>query len=144
MSPATRSVSRCQAYVLPTPQSPLIASTLHSFSLRNCSATSLKTLMLMSLAPCELPGKSLVDRARNATYLWRRAGHHGARPKWIEYFTRGLAEAEKELAGFENCVAKHGLRVFERDVNGERDVTGRARKMLQDAIDEYRRCLRDE
>ena len=64
--------------------------------------------------------------------------------EWIAYFSARLAEAEKELAGFENCVAKHGLRVFERDVNGERDVTGRSRKMLQDAVQEYRRCLRDE
>jgi hypothetical protein len=63
---------------------------------------------------------------------------------WIAYFSARLAEAEKELAAFENAVAKHGLRVFERDVNGERDVTGRSRKMLQDAVDEYRRCLRDE
>jgi hypothetical protein len=64
--------------------------------------------------------------------------------EWIAYFSARLAEAEKELAGFENCVAKHGLRVFERDVNGERDVTGQSRKMLQDAVEEYHRCLRDE
>jgi hypothetical protein len=64
--------------------------------------------------------------------------------EWIEYFTARLAEAEEELAGFENCVAKHGLRVIERDVNGERDVTGRSREMLQDTIEEYRRCLRDD
>ena len=65
--------------------------------------------------------------------------------EWVEYFTRRLTEAEKELAGFENAVAKHGLRVFERDlVHGERDVTERSRKMLQDAIEEYRRCLRDD
>lgn len=64
--------------------------------------------------------------------------------EWSEYFTKALAEAEKELAGFENAVAKHGLRVFERDVNGERDVTERERKVLRDAVNEYRRCLRDD
>jgi hypothetical protein len=64
--------------------------------------------------------------------------------EWVEYFTKRLAEAEKELAGFENAVAKHGLRVFERDANGERDVTERDRRMLQDAVEEYRRCLRDD
>ena len=66
---------------------------------------------------------------------------------WVKYFSARLAEAEKELAGFENvenAVAQHGLRVFERDVDGERDVTERSRKILQEAIDEYRRCLRDE
>jgi len=69
---------------------------------------------------------------------------HDRAREWVGYFTKRLAEAEKELAAFDNCVAKHGLRVFERDVNGERDVTGRSRKMLQDAVEEYRRCLRDE
>lgn len=69
---------------------------------------------------------------------------HNRGREWIEYFTKRLAEAEKELAGFENAVAKHGLRVFERDVNGERDVTGRSRKMLEDTVEEYRRCLREE
>lgn len=64
--------------------------------------------------------------------------------EWVEYFTRRLSEAEKELAAFENAVAHHGLRVFERDQNGERDVTGRSRQLLQDEIDEYRECLRND
>jgi hypothetical protein len=37
---ATHSDSQCQAYGLPTPQSPLIASTLHSLSRKACWATS--------------------------------------------------------------------------------------------------------
>jgi hypothetical protein len=64
--------------------------------------------------------------------------------EWVEYFTKRLAEAENGLAGFENAVAQHGLRVFERDQNGERDVTERSRRMLQDEIEEYRKCLRDD
>jgi hypothetical protein len=70
--------------------------------------------------------------------------HHDRTLEWTEYFTRRLAEAEKELAGFENAVAKHGLRVLERDASGERDVTERDRKMLQESVEEYRRCLRNE
>jgi hypothetical protein len=64
--------------------------------------------------------------------------------EWVDYFTKRLAEAEKALAAFENAVAYHGLRVFERDQSGERDVTGRHRQMLQDEIEEYRNCLRDD
>jgi hypothetical protein len=64
--------------------------------------------------------------------------------EWVEYFTKRLAEAERALAGFENAVAHYGLRVFERDLHGERDITERHRKMLQGEIEEYRKCLRDD
>jgi hypothetical protein len=30
---------------------------------------------------------------------------------WVDYFTKRLDEAKKELADFEACCAKHGLRV---------------------------------
>ena len=47
--------------------------------------------------------------------------------EWIAHFTKRLADAEEELAGFENTVAEYGG-VFERDVHGvDRDVTERER-----------------
>jgi hypothetical protein len=64
--------------------------------------------------------------------------------EWIEYFTKRLAEEEKELAGFKNAIAKHGLRVFHRDMSGERDVTQEHIKHLEAAIAEYRAMLRDD
>ena len=64
--------------------------------------------------------------------------------EWGERVESWLAEAEQELARFENAVANHGLRVFERDANGERNVTDQARQRLQATIEEYRRLLRDE
>jgi hypothetical protein len=36
------------------------------------------------------------------------------------YFTERLAEAEKELASYNNAVAQHGLCVYHRDMDGER------------------------
>jgi hypothetical protein len=63
---------------------------------------------------------------------------------WIDYFSKRLAEAQKELAGFESAVAKHGLRVFHRDINGERDVTEENRQNLKSAVEEYRAALRDD
>ena len=62
--------------------------------------------------------------------------------QWIDYFAKRLADAEEELAGFEITVAEYGG-VFEREESGDRDVTDRERKMLQYAVEEYRRCLRD-
>ncbi len=50
-----------------------------------------------------------------------------------------ITELEEELKRFENAVAKHGLRVFHRDTNGEREVTDESRKALHRAIEEYRR-----
>ena len=64
--------------------------------------------------------------------------------EWVDYFSKRLAEAEKELADFEATIAKHGLRVFHRDVNGERDVTEQNRQDLKSTIAEYRAALRDD
>jgi hypothetical protein len=64
--------------------------------------------------------------------------------EWTDYFTKRLAETEEELAGFESAIAKHGLRIRHRDINGERDVTEEQRQHLKDAIEEYRRMLRDD
>jgi hypothetical protein len=61
---------------------------------------------------------------------------------WNQYFGKQLAAAEKELAGFIQAVAKHGLRVFHRDLNGERDVTDQELKSLEEQVEEYRRMLR--
>jgi hypothetical protein len=57
------------------------------------------------------------------------------------YFTERLAEAEKELASYNNAVAQHGLRVYHRDLDGERDMTEHDRKDLEERVAEYRRAL---
>lgn len=62
---------------------------------------------------------------------------------WKDYFSKRLAESEKELVDFKEAIAKHGLRVRHRDVNGERDVTEEQIKQLEDTVAEYRRILRD-
>jgi hypothetical protein len=64
--------------------------------------------------------------------------------EWDEYFTKRLAEAEKELANYNNAVAKHGLRIYHRDRNGERDMTEHERKDLEERVAEYRRALASE
>jgi hypothetical protein len=64
--------------------------------------------------------------------------------EWVDYFSKRLAEAEKELANFESAITKHKLRVFHRDVHGERDVTEQHRQDLQSAIAEYRAAMRDD
>jgi hypothetical protein len=54
-----------------------------------------------------------------------------------------IAETEKELAAFENAVAKHGLRVVEREAGkAERDVTDVHRRRLQTVLEDYLRLLR--
>ena len=40
--------------------------------------------------------------------------------EWVERVESWLADTEQELARFENAVAKHGLRVFKRDADGDR------------------------
>lgn len=61
--------------------------------------------------------------------------------EWNEYFTKRLAEAEKELANYNHAVAKHGLRIYHRDLNGERDMTEHERKDLEDRVAEYRQTI---
>ncbi len=61
--------------------------------------------------------------------------------EWNDYFAKRLAEAEKELANFNNAVAKHGLRIYHRDLNGERDMTEHERKDLEGRVTEYRQAL---
>jgi hypothetical protein len=47
------------------------------------------------------------------------------------------------LAAFENAVAKHGLRVVEREAGkAERDVTDVHRRRLQTVLEDYLRLLR--
>jgi hypothetical protein len=64
--------------------------------------------------------------------------------EWVKYFSARLAEAERELDGFKNAIAKYKLRVLHRDTSGERDVTNQHLRDLQSAIDEYRAMLRDD
>ena len=59
---------------------------------------------------------------------------------WTSYFSKRLKEAEERLAGFDQAVATYG-RVF--DIAGNRDVTDEERKELEDAVEEYRRCLNE-
>ena len=61
---------------------------------------------------------------------------------WTEYLSWRLAEAEKELIDFKSAIAKYGLCVCHRDVNGERDVTDQEVKHLEQTVEEYRRLLR--
>jgi len=64
--------------------------------------------------------------------------------EWREIFVKELARAEKELAGFKEAVAKYRLRVYHRDLHGERDMTEQNLKDLESAVEEYRRVLRDD
>jgi hypothetical protein len=48
------------------------------------------------------------------------------------------------LAGFKNAIAEYRLRVFHRDINGERDVTDEHVRHLESTIAEYQAMLRDE
>ena len=57
---------------------------------------------------------------------------------WVDYFTKRLDEAKKELADFEACCAKHGLRVR----NNGADVTEQCRQTLKNAVEEYQAALR--
>lgn len=63
---------------------------------------------------------------------------------WNQYFEKQLAAAEKELANFKQAMTQYGLRVFHRDLSGERDVTDQELKCLEEQIDEYRRALRED
>ena len=67
--------------------------------------------------------------------------------KYTEYkecIRKRLAETEKELAGFENSVSKYELRVWHRDIHGEREMTDQYRWRLRAIIEDYRRLLRDD
>jgi hypothetical protein len=57
---------------------------------------------------------------------------------WVDYFTKRLDEAKKELADFEACCAKHGLCVR----NNGADVTEQCRQTLKNAVEEYQAALR--
>ena len=64
--------------------------------------------------------------------------------EWNAYFRARLAEAEKELREFRQAVRDHGLRVWHRDINGERDMTASEDQVLQSQVDEYRAALKDD
>jgi hypothetical protein len=59
----------------------------------------------------------------------------------LEYLNRRLKEAEDSLVQFQLAIIDHGLRVRERDVNGERDITDRCLKDEVAACNEYRRLI---
>jgi hypothetical protein len=63
--------------------------------------------------------------------------------KWREILSNELVRAERELADFRSVVVKQGLRVVHRDLSGERDVTAQELRSLENAVDKYRRVLRD-
>jgi hypothetical protein len=64
--------------------------------------------------------------------------------EWRAIFGELLVDAQKELANYKAAIANHGLRVYHRDVNGERDVTERELQSLQATIEEYQAALRDD
>ncbi len=92
--------------------------------------------------------------ASGSSGLGRNTGHAGdtgqARSvrdrnrEWTEYFSQRLAEAEKELADFRSAIASYKLRVCHRDIYGERDVTEQELIHLEEAVEEYRRMLRED
>jgi hypothetical protein len=61
-----------------------------------------------------------------------------------EWVRKRLAEEEKELADFKNAIAKHGLRVWHCDANGERDVTDENIRHLEATVAEYRAMMRED
>jgi len=52
-----------------------------------------------------------------------------------------LAVAEEDLKRLKTAIAQHNLRVLERDVNGQRDVTEVHLKDAEGACEEYRRLM---
>jgi hypothetical protein len=64
-----------------------------------------------------------------------------SREDLLKYLKRRLTESEDSLAQFQLAIIDHGLRVRERDVNGERDITDRCLKEEVAACDEYRRLI---
>lgn len=61
----------------------------------------------------------------------------------IKHATNQLREAQKELKDFDQCVAKHNLKIRERRYPGpECDVTASRRQDLVDVIEEWSKMLR--
>lgn len=60
---------------------------------------------------------------------------------WNKYFKRQLTAAELELADFKRAIAQHGLKVFHRDISGERNMTQQHLKELEEQVEEYKRVL---
>jgi hypothetical protein len=102
------------------------------------------------------PGDEIPDQRLKARYQARghradeiktalKQAHDREWVRWEEVSDRFfVTQAGYEIGDTWTPSAQHGLRVFERDTNGERDVTGRSREMLQNAVEECRRCLRDD
>jgi hypothetical protein len=62
---------------------------------------------------------------------------------WEKYFLDRLAKAEADLAKFKSAISMHGLRIRERDANGERDVTEKHLLDAEREVEEYRTIVRD-
>jgi hypothetical protein len=62
---------------------------------------------------------------------------------WKEYFTKRLNEARTELKEFRDAVHNRGLRIWHRDVSGEKDMTASEEKVLEDQVREYEAALKD-
>jgi hypothetical protein len=61
----------------------------------------------------------------------------------LEYLAERLKKAEDELTAFKAAIANHGLRIRERDDQGERDVTDRHLREAEETCEECRTLLRE-
>jgi hypothetical protein len=59
----------------------------------------------------------------------------------IDYLNERLRAAEEEVARFKTAIADHGMHCYERDINGERDITARMLKEDESVCEEYRRLI---
>lgn len=61
----------------------------------------------------------------------------------LEYLRRRLKESQDGLERLKAAVERHGLRVLERDIKGQRDVTDRHLIEAESACEEYRKLIDD-
>jgi hypothetical protein len=64
--------------------------------------------------------------------------------EWKDYFRRSRAEAQAELEGFKEAIAKYRLRIIHRDIRGEKDLTDESLRDLEQQVAECQRMLEDD
>ena len=66
-----------------------------------------------------------------------------SRKDLTEHLAGLVKAAEEDLKRFKTAIAQHKLRIYERDVNGERDITDRHLTEAEATVEEYRTLMRD-
>ena len=61
----------------------------------------------------------------------------------FEHFDNRLQQAETDLMRLKTAIEIYGLRINERDINGERDITAQYLEGAEAACEEYRRLIRE-